>query len=86
MLDDILELILEIVLDGVIEAAGNEKVPKKIRIILAAVTFPFVFGICGLLIYVGIRTEEFLLIIIGTVLLMGFMIMVAQKYRARELL
>lgn len=85
MLDDVLELILEIVLDGVIEAAGNEKVPKKIRIILAAVTFLFVFGICGLLIYVGIRTEEFLLIIIGAVLLVGFMITVAQKYRARKL-
>ena len=31
MLDDFIELILELILDGAIEAAGNKRVPMPVR-------------------------------------------------------
>ena len=37
MLDDIIEVVLELILDGMVEAAGSKKVPMPVRIALATV-------------------------------------------------
>ena len=56
MLDDFIELILELILDGAIEAAGSKRVPMPVRILLAAMIMALVFSVCGLLIYIGVGT------------------------------
>ena len=70
MLDDVIEIVLELILDGMIEAIGSKKVPMPIRIGLVVLLAAIVVGVCGLLLYVGISSGSLLLIIISIVLLL----------------
>ena len=71
MVDDLIELVLELVLDGMIEAAGSKRVPMPIRIALAAILAVLVLGLFGLLLWVGIGSGSVLLIVIDVVLLIA---------------
>lgn len=64
-MDDLLELVLEIVLEGAIEAAGSRRVPLPARIGLAALLAAFFGGIVGLLLWVGIDTRNWPLAALG---------------------
>jgi len=79
MLDDIIELILEIVLDGMVEIAGSKKVPLPIRIALGAVLALLVLGLFGLLLYSGIQSGSVILIVISVLLMVATVIWVACK-------
>ena len=81
MLDDIIEIILELILDGMIEATGSKKVPMPIRIGLGVLLTAIVIGVCGLLLYVGIGSGSILLIIISVVLLAAAAIWVYSKIK-----
>ena len=52
----IIELILDLLLEGSIEASKSEKVPKPIRYILIALISLFFLAVIGLIIFIGIDT------------------------------
>lgn len=72
MLDDIIEFLLELVLDGVMEAAGSKRVPMPIRIALLGVIAGIMLGVVGLLLWVGISSGSVLMIAIAVGLLIFF--------------
>lgn len=81
MLDDIIEIILELVLDGMVSAAGSRKVPMPIRIGLGALLSAIVLGMFGLLLYVGISSGSILLIVLSIVLLAAAGIWITSKIK-----
>lgn len=81
MLDDFIELILELILDGAIEAAGSKRVPMPVRILLAAMIMALVFSVCGLLIYIGVGTGNAGLKILGTAIVVVFIVLAIVKIR-----
>lgn len=72
MLDDIIEFLLELVLDGVVEAADSKRVPMPIRIALLGVIAGVILGVVGLLLWVGISSGSVLMIAIAVGLLIFF--------------
>lgn len=72
MLDDIIEVVLELVLDGAIEAAGSKKVPMPIRILAAGIVLVIALGLIGLLFWVGVDSNSTGLMILAAVLLVVF--------------
>lgn len=52
----IIELILDLLLEGSIEASKSEKVPKPVRYILIALISLFFLAVIGLIIFLGIDT------------------------------
>lgn len=44
-MDDFIELILELIIDGSIEALPNKKIPKILRIIIALIPICFLIGL-----------------------------------------
>lgn len=72
MLDDIIEVVLELVLDGAIEAAGSKKVPMPIRILLGGIILAFALGLIGLLFCAGMDSGNTGLMILAAVLLLAF--------------
>ena len=81
MLDDIIEILLELIFDGMIDATGSKKVPMPIRIALGILLPAIVVGVCGLLLYIGINSGSILLIIISVVLLAAAAIWVYSKVK-----
>ena len=49
MLDDLLEWVLGVILEGASEAAGSQRFPMPVRVLLAGILLVFYFGIAGLL-------------------------------------
>lgn len=66
MLDDLLEWVLGVILEGASEAAGSQRFPMPVRVLLAGILLVFYFGIAGLLFGVGIVSESTGLVILGT--------------------
>ena len=81
MLDDFIELILELILDGAIEAAGSKRVPMPVRILLAAMIMALVFSVCGLFIYIGVDTGNAGLTVLGTAIVVVFIVLAIVKIR-----
>ena len=44
-MDDFIELILELIIDGSIESLPNKKIPKILRIIIALIPISFLIGL-----------------------------------------
>lgn len=72
MVDDIIEVVLELILDGAIEAAGSKKVPMPIRILAAGIVLVFALGLICLLFWVGLDSGSTGLMILAAVLLAIF--------------
>ena len=47
MLDDLLEWVLGVILEGASEAAGSQRFPMPVRVLLAGILLVFYFGIAG---------------------------------------
>jgi len=65
MLDDIIELILDLVLNGAAEAVDCKKAPIWIRILSAIIILAVVIGFGGLLIWSGVNEGKLVLILLG---------------------
>lgn len=76
-----LDIILELILNGAFEAVGSKKVPIVFRIVLALILLTFIYGVCGLLIYVGIETSNIALAVMGILLLVVFTLLIISKVR-----
>ena len=87
MLDDIIEVVLELILDGMVEAAESKKVPMPVRIVLAAVLGLLALALFGLLFWVGISSGSALLTVLAVVLLAAFIAGVCfkvKKYKIKK--
>ena len=84
MLDDFIELILELILEGAVEATGSKKVPILVRIILAAMILALIFGVCGLLIYIGVDTGNMGLMVLGATIAVVFIVLAIVKIRKHK--
>lgn len=80
-MDMILEVILEIVLEGSFELSTDRKVPLPVRILLAVILIALYLGFCGLLLYLGIRESEPVVIAIAVFVFLMCAGAVMWKYR-----
>ena len=88
MLDDILEFLVELILDGMVEAAGDKQVPKPIRIALSVILAVVFLGFFGLLLWIGISNESVLMVVLSVVLLVAAVIGIyckVKKLRRKKL-
>ena len=83
MLDDLIELILELILDGAIEAAGSKRIPMPVRITIATMILAMIFSVCGLLIYIGVDTGNTGLMVLGTAIVV-FIVLANVKIRKHK--
>lgn len=79
MLDDLVELILELVLDGAAQAVESKSVPRGVRIFLLVVIITVILGVCIFLIGAGISNDKIALIILGAVLFVVFAALIAYE-------
>ena len=66
------EILFEIIVEGSLEASRDKKVPLWIRIIAGLILIAVYGGLVGFLIYEGIRSMSWILLVIGIALLMFF--------------
>ena len=83
-MDDFLELLLEIIVDGAMGAAEDRRVPLWVRILLTAVLLALFLGISGLLLAAGIGTGRWGLIVLGALFLACTAGMAVHKLRQRR--
>ena len=83
-MDDFLEFLLDIIVDGAIDAAEDRRVPLWVRILLTAVLLALFLGISGLLMAAGIGTGRWGLIVLGSLFLAGTAGMAVHKLRQRR--
>lgn len=81
MLDAIVEIILDIILEGAIEAAGSKKVPLPVRVILAGMIILLSLGVVALVFWIGISRKSTILIFIAAAMLIGFAYLCFSKVR-----
>ena len=83
-MDDFLEFLLDIIVDGAIDAAEDRRVPLWVRILLTAVLLALFLGISGLLMAAGIGTGRWGLIVLGALFLACTAGMAVRKLRQRR--
>lgn len=86
-MDDLLELVLEIILEGAAAATDSKRVPLPVRILLAALMILFFGGIAGLLIWTGIGSGNGMLAVLGGLLLVwvaGAVLVRIKRIRKRR--
>lgn len=81
MLDVIVEIILDIVWEGAMEAAGSKKVPMPVRIILASVILIFMLCMVALVLWIGVSNQSVILTLIAIAMLVGFAYLCFSKVR-----
>lgn len=81
MLDAIVEIILDIILEGAIEAAGSKKVPLPVRVILAGMIILLSLGVVALVFWIGISRKSTILIFSAAAMLIGFAYLCFSKVR-----
>ena len=68
-MDDLLELALDVLLEGAAETAASPKAPLRVRIILILILGIGFFGVAGLIFWVGLDTGKWGLMLLGLTLL-----------------
>ncbi len=66
------EILFEIIVEGPLEASRDKKIPLWIRIIAGIILIVIYGGLVGFLIYEGIRSVNWGLLVIGIALLVFF--------------
>ena len=66
------KILFEIIVEGSLEASRDKKIPLWIRIIAGIILIAIYGGLVGFLIYEGIRSVNWVLLVIGIALLVFF--------------
>ena len=77
------EILLELILEGTMEASQNKKVPKLVRVVLIVLISAFYLSVIGLILFIGVscwKTNKIGGLLIITIGLVIF-IMAAVKFR-----
>jgi hypothetical protein len=84
----LIEFVLDLLLEGMIEGAKSEKVPKRIRKILLLLISGFYIFLIGIFIYLGLRGTNRIIkgLFIGLVILFIFFLskLWIQYYKVRK--
>ena len=80
-MDDLLELVMDVLLEGAAETAASPKAPLRVRIILILILGIGFFGVAGLIFWVGLDTGKWRLMVLGLALLTGGGAWIWYKYR-----
>ncbi len=89
-MDFILEFLLELVVEGGMEASGNKKLSRWIRYPLMALTILFFLAVIGLIFYIGICVFQekpmasVIIFLLGAFLLVGAVAKIRQLYFAKK--
>lgn len=84
-MDDLLDLVLGILFEGALEAAGSRRVPLPVRVALWVVVLAFMAGIVGLVAWVGVETGRPGLLVLSAAMAAGFALMLwALRRQHRE--
>ena len=83
-MDDFLDLLLDILVDGAVGAVDSPRVPLWARILLGAVLLVLFLGVSGLLMAAGIGTGRWGLTVLGALFLVFTAGMTARKLRRRK--
>lgn len=78
-MDMLIEILLEIIIEGSLEAAESKKVPMPVRILLAAGVVLIFGAVVGMLIWNGVIRKSLLLIICGVLFLALVILLAANK-------
>ena len=77
------EILLELILEGTMEASQNKKVPKLVRVVLIVLISAFYLSVIGLILFIGVscwKTNKIGGLLIITIGLVIF-IMAAVSFR-----
>lgn len=87
----IFEILIELILEGTVEASKNKKIPKVVRYPLIFLIVLLFIGVIGLVLFTGILAYQkinricgILLIIIATVLVITSIIQFRQVYLTKR--
>ena len=80
-MDDLLELVMDVLLEGAAETAASPKAPLRVRIILILILGIGFFGVAGLILWVGLDAGKWGLMLLGLALLTGGGTWIWYKYR-----
>lgn len=83
-MDDLLDILLSVIVDGAVAAAEDKRTPLWLRLLLAAVLLAFSLGLSLLLIGAGVGTGNWLLAAVGVLFLAGGAVLVLHKLRKRK--
>ena len=83
-MDSLLELVLEIVVEGAIGAAGSRQVPLPVRLVLGGLLLALLVGLSGLLVWVGLDTGRWFLVALGIAILLGGLFRARTAVRRRK--
>ena len=78
-MDMLIEILLEIIIEGALEAAESKKVPMPVRILLAAGVVLIFGAVVGMLLWNGVIRKSLLLIICGVLFLALVILLAANK-------
>lgn len=80
-MDDLIEILLELIIDGSIELLPNKKVPKWIRIIISLFLISIIIGIIvlGIILFKESILGGSIILLVGIILLIGAIIKI-RKY------
>ena len=76
--------LLEIIFDGVFEAAGSKRVPLPVRIFLTGILALFYLGLIGFIVWVGIYSKSKILMAVSAVVVIGSAVLVWCLVRRRK--
>lgn len=79
-MDFLLELLFEIIFEGVIEMTSSRRVPFIIRLILAVVVLAFYLFITGCVMYIGIIQKQVAIFLIGLLIFVGMGSVIVKKF------
>ena len=80
----IMEFLLDLIVEGSLEASSDKTVPLPIRIIAAIVLIGVYGGLIGFCFYLGIRGRSWVLIILGIIILSLTALGVRAVYKKRK--
>ena len=80
-MDFIIELVMEIIMEGAIEAAESRRVPWPVRILLIAFLLVFFLGLFAILLIAGISNDSVVMIVIAFLYLVAVIAGVVYKVR-----
>lgn len=80
-MDFLIELLLDIILEGSIEAVSEKRVPFPVRILLTIVLIVFFVGVFVLLFYLGVKYDLLFITIVTAILFVLFMLGMIKKIK-----
>ena len=79
-----MEIILDLILEGSVEAASSKKVPLPVRILASVILLAVYGGLIGFLVYIGIHEKIWLVLVLAAVILIITVLAFCRVYKRRK--